>query len=105
MTQSLVVLLEVMDKEPSALRNWLVMIGLGILALVLGRLRWWAGLLVLPFIAAYAWMLVAEQLDPAVGPAIRSEAGTSYPIQAGVAVLLALALALVGVVHRKRRVA
>jgi hypothetical protein len=105
MKPSLFVLAEVMDKEPSSLRNWLVLVGLDILGFALGRYRWWAGLLVLPLIAVYAWGLVAEQLDSSVGPAIRAEAGVSYLAQAVVAATLALGLVLVGVGNRNRRVA
>lgn len=105
MTPSLLVLAEVMDKEASSLRNWLVLVSLGLLGFVLGRIRWWTGLFVLPFIAAYAWRLLAEQLDAAVGPAIRAEAGVSYLAQSVVAATLALGLVLVGVTNRRRRVA
>jgi hypothetical protein len=105
MKPSLFVLAEVMDKEPSSLRNWLVLVGLGILGFALGRYRWWAGLLVLPLIAVYEWGLVAEQLDSSVGPAICAEAGVSYLAQAVVAATLALGLVLVGVGNRNRRVA
>ena len=102
---SLFVLAEVMDKEPSILRNWLVLLGLGVLGLALSRFRWWAGLLALPLVVLYAGVLLTEQLDPYVGPAIRHEAGLTYPIQAGIAAVLAIGFTLVGAAGRRRRVA
>jgi hypothetical protein len=61
-------LLEVMDKEPSLAQRAILYGVLSVLGVLLARKRWWLGLLVLPVVAVFAWVDVSELHDPFVGP-------------------------------------
>jgi hypothetical protein len=99
---SFVLLLEVMDKEPTILGLWLGGVTLGFLAFLAARWRRWAAL---PFLAiallsaAAVWM---ELRDPFVGPAILREAGRSYPWHLAISTGIAAVLALAGMALPKR---
>ena len=96
-------LAEVMDKEPGFLGIWLPLFSLGVLGFFLARIRWWAGLAVLPAVAFFSFRLLSELYDPHVGPAIREEAGLSYVLQVYAAVLFGALLPLVASLLRWRR--
>lgn len=89
-------LLEVMDKEPSIRSMWISTLVLGGGGLFLCR-RWpWFALLIVPVVALGAWGLMGEIADPHVGPAILREAGASYPTHAYASAALSAILPLVG---------
>jgi hypothetical protein len=91
-------LLEVMDKEPSIRSMWISALVLGCGGLLLCR-RWpWFALLILPVVTLGTWGLSGEIADPFVGPAILREAGTSYPTHAYASAALSAILPLVGCV-------
>jgi hypothetical protein len=86
-----------MDKEPSVVTNWAWAVLGGLVAIAAWRWRWWAGL---PLSAVLLFLLYEVHLeirDPAVGPAIRAEAGTGYATQFYSAVAIAVVLHSVGV--------
>jgi hypothetical protein len=92
-------LLEVMDKEPSIRSMWISALVLGGGGLLLCR-RWpWLVLLILPVVALGTWALSAEIADPFVGPAILREAGTNYPTHAYASGALSAILPLMGYVR------
>ena len=91
---------EVMDKEPTLARVWVV----GSAAAVLGFFGWRRhptfGVAASVLAAIPAWALHQELADPHVGPAILREAGLSYVIQAYGVMLLCVALHVAGAVAR-----
>ena len=63
------ILAEVADKEPTITVIWCVAALLCIGGFLLGRWRRFAGVIVLPLAALWAWTLVSELHGPYVGPA------------------------------------
>ncbi len=91
------ILAEVADKEPTIAAIWCVAAFLCGVAVLLWRWRRVAGLIPLPFAAAWAWAMLSELHDPYVGPGILQELGQGYVVQAYVATLLPFALVGIGV--------
>ena len=85
-------LLEVMDKEPSAAALWLQALVLGGAGYLAGRYRprWLALVVLLTSFALGGW--VSELRDPFVGAAMRREAGPTY-VGLGYASFVAILLA------------
>jgi hypothetical protein len=96
-------LAEVLDKEPGFLGIWIPFLALGVLGVFLARIRWWAGLAVLPAVAFFSFRLFLELYDPHVGPTIRQEGGLSYVLQVYAAVLVGGLPPLVASLLRLRR--
>jgi hypothetical protein len=88
---------EVMDKEPTALVYWSWSIVGGVGAIAAWRCRWWAGLPVSAFVLVCLLAVCLEVLDPAVGPAIRREAGQTYVRQFFLAAAIGIVLQAVAV--------
>lgn len=84
---------EVMDKEPSVSQIWAwALLGGAALALT-WRIRAWLGAVVTALVALFFRDLWSEITDPAVGPAIRAEAGDGYVTSATLATLIVVLLA------------
>ena len=96
--------LEVMDKEWSLVLVWAVCLGLGIAGFLAARYRPWLVIPALVFAALLGFGQIAELRDPIIGPEILAEAGRAYVLQSYLAFGLALALPLLGLLHRKRAV-
>jgi hypothetical protein len=90
------ILLEVMDKEPTVLGMWCGAVLWGGLGFVLSKRWWWAAVPFLAFAALGTAAVVSEIHDPFVGPAILQEAGPNYPVHAYVTAAINIALPLVG---------
>jgi hypothetical protein len=93
-----ILLLEVMDKEPTVMGMWAFTGIIGVGGFFLSRSWPWTAPLVVALVALNAWGLTMELNDPFVGPAILEEAGTSYPMHAAVTSVIAAALPLLGAV-------
>jgi hypothetical protein len=81
----MLIILEVMDKEPSLVAIWLTYLALGIAGFSVARFRRWLVVVPAVLIFFFAASQLSEWLDPFVGPAMRHEAGTSYFVQTGIA--------------------
>jgi hypothetical protein len=94
-------LLEVMDKMPSAERLLATGVTVGALGFMLVR-RWhWAVLALAPLVGAVAWSRVAIYTDPHVGQAVWRESGWPYALAVALSGVLALALPFLGLWARK----
>lgn len=93
---------EVMDKEPSLLSVWIV--GIVAAALIFGaaRLRPWLMLVLAPIFVLLSYAQLSEVLDPVVGPAIKTEAGSVYIASSWAAPTVVVLAGLLGVCARKR---
>jgi hypothetical protein len=89
-------LLEVMDKEPSVRTVWVIASGLGAVGFALARWRTWTIALSVSAIGLFATAIWRELADPVVGPAMRAESGALYGWHAAVACLLALVATCAG---------
>jgi hypothetical protein len=74
------VIFEVMDKEPTLLRIAIMYSFLSVIGYLLSRKVWWCGLLVIPIVSLFALGDLAELHDPFVGPAIVREAGLLHVV-------------------------
>ena len=94
-------ILEVMDKEPSLSTVWGAALILGLIGFVAARFRRWLVLPALAVIAFLAYSQLSELADPVVGPAIIQEAGRGYLIHSCAAVALAVLLSVLGLVPKR----
>jgi hypothetical protein len=88
--------LEVMDKELGLGGMWLATAGLGVVGFALARWRTWTivpSAIAILVLAGATW---SEWTDPAVGRAMRTEAGASYGWQVALAATLALTATVLG---------
>jgi hypothetical protein len=100
MMPALLILIGVMDKEPTLTQTWGTFLALGVVAGLLAR-RWRRTLWVsIPLFLLFAWGLVAKFTDPFVGPAIRAEAGWRYVWLSLGAVAAGALFLVVGARHR-----
>jgi hypothetical protein len=97
----MLLLLEVMDKQPTLLAIWGAALLLGLLGFAAVRFRRWLVLPALALIAFLAWTQLGDLADPFVGPAIIQELGRGYLIQSCAAVALAVILSVVGLVPKR----
>jgi hypothetical protein len=98
---------EVLDKELN-LPELLVFVGAGVLAAYFAaRYRPLALVIVVPAVAVVLAAHYTEILDPAVGPAMRSEGGSIYVVASWCAAPLVFAAVVAGYVRKRwaRRVA
>ena len=94
-------LLEVMDKMPSAARLLAVGVAVGMVGFALVH-RWrWATLPALALGAVIAWTRVQIYSDPHVGPVVWLESGWPYAVAVALSALLALGLPLLGLMTRQ----
>ncbi len=99
---SKMLILEVMDKEPSLRTVWGAALLLGLVGFVAVRFRRWLVLPALAIIGFVAYWQLGDLADPAVGPAIIQQAGRGYLIQSCAAVALAVFLSVLGLVPKRR---
>src|SRR2546426_12585339 len=85
----MMLILEVMDKEPALRTVWGAALLLGLVGFLAARFRRWLVLPALGVIGFLAYWQLSELADPAVGPAIIQEAGRGYLIQSCAAVVVA----------------
>ena len=97
----MLLMLEVMDREPSLRVVWGAALLLGFIGLIATRVRRWLVLPALALVAIAAWHQVSEFLDPQVGPAIMREAGLGYLIQSCAAISVAVILSLLGLLPKR----
>jgi len=97
----MLLMLEMLLKEPSLRAIWAGAILLGFVGYFAGRFRSWLALPALALVAIAAWTQLGELLDPRVGPAIVEEAGQWYVAQAGAAIALAVILCVLGAVPKR----
>jgi len=93
--------LEVMDKEPTLRTVWGAALLLGVVGFAAARFRRWLVLPALAVIAFLAYSQLSELADPVVGPAIIQEAGRGYLIHSYAAVPLAVLLSVLGLVPKR----
>jgi len=98
----MMLILEVMDKEPSLRTVWGAALLLGFVGFAAVRFRRWLVLPVLVIIALLAYSQLSQLADPVVGAAIIQEAGRGYLIQSCAAVALAVFLSVLGLVPTRR---
>jgi hypothetical protein len=96
------ILAEVSDKEPTFTEIWFIAAFFGITSFLLCRWRRFAGVIVLPLAACWAWAMLLEIHDPYVGPAILDELGRGYVVQAYIASFLPFMLVTIGFWRRGR---
>jgi hypothetical protein len=101
-TRPPVLLLEVMDKEPSIAALWVSAIVLGVAGLILARWRRLAGLAVALVLGLAFAGTFLDLRDPFVGPAMLREAGRLYPLHLYASTALGIALIMAGMWHRDR---
>lgn len=97
----MLLILEILVKEPSLRAIWGGAILLGLVGFVAARFRRWLALPALALVAIAAWTQLGDLLDARVGPAIMEEAGQWYVAQAGAAVALAVILCVLGLVPKR----
>ena len=97
----MLLLLEVIDKQPTLPMIWGAAVLLGGAGYVFARIRRWLVLPILALIAIAAWTVFSELLDPQVGPAIVQDAGFWYVGQVCAAVALAIVLCVVGLAPKR----
>src|SRR2546422_2349372 len=98
----MMLILEVMDKEPALRTVWGAALLLGLVGFLAARFRRWLVLPALGVIGFLAYWQFSELADPAVGPAIIQEAGRGYLIPSCAAVAVAGFLSGVGVGPERR---
>lgn len=97
----MLLILEMLGKEPSLRALWGGAILLGVVGFVAARFRRWLAIPALALVAVAAWTQLGQLLDPRVGPAIIEEAGQWYVAQAGAAIALAVILCVLGAVPKR----
>src|SRR3989442_13511309 len=93
----MMLVLEVMTKEPTLRTVWGAALLLGLVGFAAARFRRWLVLPALAVIAFLAYAQLSELADPVAGPAIIQEAGRGYLIHSCAAVALAGVLSGLGV--------
>lgn len=94
-------LLEVMDRMPSAERLLVVGVVVGTLGFMLVR-RWRGAVVALaPIVGTVAWGRIAIYTDPHVGPAVWHESGWPYALAVALGGVLAITLPFLGLWARK----
>ena len=88
--------LEVMDKEPSPLSLWAVAGIVGALGYSAARWRRWTAVISITVIGAIGIAVGTELRGPSVGPAIIEEAGTAYRWHVAGSLAVAFMLTLAG---------
>jgi hypothetical protein len=90
MLPCLLLVAEVMDKEPTAGRYWAVASLLAVVGHYVARWRPWALAVVLPFVLLHVGMTILHVDDPCISTAIRHEAGWGYLFHVHASLMLAL---------------
>jgi len=97
----MMLILEVMVKEPSLRTVWGAALLLGLVGFAAVRFRRWLVLPALAVIGLLAYWQLSELAELAVGPAIIPEAGRGYLIHSCAAVAVAVFLAVLGLVPKR----
>src|SRR3989454_12555798 len=97
----MMLILEVMDKEPALRTVWGAALLLGLVGFLAARFRRWLVLPALGVIGFLAYWQFSALADSAAGPAIIQEAGRGYLIQSCAAVAVAGFLSGVGGVPKR----
>ncbi|MCS0502527.1 hypothetical protein [Ancylobacter mangrovi] len=84
----------VAEREPPSAVLWLLVVGVAALSWVMACRRWWLPLALWVPVALFDSSLVADLVDPVIGPAVREELGLSYMMQADLTSALTLVLPL-----------
>jgi len=100
----LIILFEVMDKEPTIFFVWCIAIVLGVGGFFLSNYKYQFIVLVLPIALFIAFGLLREIHDEFVGPAILREAGVGYVIQNYLAILIMTSLPIIGAIRKYSQV-
>jgi hypothetical protein len=95
---------EVMDKEFSLFTVMLWGLLGGLLTFLAARFKPWLLLVLLPVVGSFFYLQLSELMDPYVGPAIASEAGSSYIFISWAASVLVLVSGSIGFAMRYRNV-
>jgi len=98
----MMLILEVMDKEPSLGAVWGAALLLGLVGFVAARFRRWLVLPALTVIGVLAYLQLSELADAALRPAIIQGAGRGYLIQSCAAIAVAVLLSVLGLVPKRR---
>ena len=105
----LLLLFEILDKEPSLSFIWGFFLAMGIGGFFLTRKHPAFLLLVLLFVFAFASLIISEINAPYVGPDIIREAGRGYVVQSYIAITIGTVIPFFGVavwlLERKRKTA
>ncbi len=99
----LLLLFEVMDKEPSLFNIWLVFMSVGAIGFILCRIYPAFLAIALPVVLFVSWAWLTELHDSFVGPAILHEAGYGYVVQSYIAISIAVVLPFLGAITWWRR--
>lgn len=94
---------EVGDKEASVPGIWTAAALFAALAILAGRWRLWAGLLLWLLGVVWAVGPILEWHDPQAGPAIAQEMGRNYGLHAYAAMIAAIALPALMLIGRRKR--
>src|SRR2546428_13551658 len=97
----MMLVLEVMDKEPTLRTVWGAALLLGVVGFAAARFRRWLVLPALAVIAFLAYSQLSELADPVVGPAIIQEAGRGDLMHSCRAVALPGLLSMLGLVPKR----
>lgn len=96
-------LLEVMDKEPTLAERTLLYGVFSLIGTLLARKRWWLGFIVIPIVALFAIADVSELWDPFVGPEIVREAGVWHVVAWYCLIVGSIAIpSVTGILQRRR---
>ena len=93
---SIILILEVMDKEPPLSTIWIVALIIGVAGFVICKYRYISILLFLPLALLLSIGFYRELNDAFVGSAIRHEAGSEYVYQSYLAMAIAIIAPLFG---------
>jgi len=96
------ILAEVADKEPTLACLWTVAAILSLASFALCRWRRLATIVATPAAVIWIWMLLPENHDLFVGPAILQELGRGYVIQTYLAAFAPLLFLVLGLVWKRR---
>ena len=100
---TLILILEISDKMPSVMENYLFFLAGGFGVMVLCR-RWhWSAILAIALLFFFTWVTVSDLSSPSFRKDIIAEFGYNYIIHAYLAMSLSLLLSLAGFVMGLRR--
>jgi hypothetical protein len=91
-------LLQIMDKEPTLLKIWILFLSCGAIGFVLCRLEHRAVIIIFPAMALFSYFWYSKLNSPNVASAIRAEAGHSYVYQSYLAIIMALVAPILGAI-------
>jgi hypothetical protein len=96
----IVLLFEVMDKEPTLVLVWCVALVIGVGGFFLSNYKYQFIVLILPIALYISFGLLREIHDEFVGSAILREAGIGYVIQNYLAILIMIGFPIIGTIRK-----